>query len=314
MIFLTQSDKFYYIDRGIISVEYGRVIGLKTVVYADVLVIVNLIVNYLLLRTSAAVTGHGFKTWRLLVSAGEGGIFSLVIFIENIPILINILIKITVLLIMVITAFGIKSTKAFFKCCAAFFLVNFGFAGIMLALCTSVMPNSAIYKNGVVYFDISIFTLTVSAIICYCILNIISRFIKSKAPQKSIYGIKIRYGDNNVEGKALFDTGNTLCDCFSGRPVIIAEEEFIHNLCDDDITSMKNFRLIPFSTIKDSGALPAFMADKIEICINGKWLESREIYIAVTNKKIVSGGYSALFGMPFFETVENKVKGGTVTV
>lgn len=283
-------------------------------VYVDVLVIINLIVNYLLLRASAAVTGHGFKTWRLLISAGMGGFFSLIIFIENIPIFVNILIKIAILLIMIITAFGIKSIKAFLKCCAAFFLINFGFAGIMLAMCTSVMPNAAIYKNGIVYFDISIFTLTVSAIICYLILNIISRFIKSKTPQKSIYGIRIRYGDNHVEGKALFDTGNTLCDCFSGRPVIIAEKEFIHNLCDDDITSMKNFRLIPFSTISDSGALPAFMADKTEICINGNWLESREIYIAVTNKKIVSGGYSALFGMPFFETVENQIKGGIVTV
>lgn len=295
--------------------------SLKTVIYADVLVIVNLIVNYLLLRASAAVTGHGFKTWRLLVSAGEGGIFSLIIFIENIPIPFNISIRVTMLMIMVITAFGLKNPKAFFKSCAAFFLVNFGFAGIMLALCTTLMPNSAIYKNGIVYFDISIFTLTVSAIICYCILSIISRFIKSKAPQQSIYGIKIHYGSNCVEGKALFDTGNTLCDCFSGRPVIIAEEEFIHNLCIDDITSMKNFRLIPFSTIKNSGALPAFMADKTEICINGKWLDSTEIYIAVTNKKIVSGGYSALFGMPFWETVENKIgltesscrsKGGTV--
>ena len=288
--------------------------GLKTVVYADVLVIVNLIVNYLLLRASAAVTGHGCRAWRLLVSAFAGGIFSLMIFIENIPVLVNFLIRIAFMLIMVITAFGIKSIKAFLKCCAAFFLVNSGFAGIMLALCTTVMPNSALYKNGVVYFDISIFTLTVSAIICYCILSIISRFLKSKAPQKSVYGIKIRYGENSVEGKALLDTGNTLCDCFSGRPVIIAEKEFIHNLCDDDITSMKNFRLIPFSTIKGSGALPAFMADKTEICINGKWLESREIYIAVTNKKIVSGGYSALFGMPFFETIENSIKGGTAAV
>lgn len=288
--------------------------GLKTVVYADVLVIVNLIVNYLLLRASAAVTGHGFNSWRLLASALAGGIFSLMIFIENIPAFINFLIRIAFLIIMVITAFGIKSIKAFLKCCAAFFLVNSGFAGIMLALCTTVMPNSALYKNGIVYFDISIFTLTVSAIVCYCLLSIISRFLKSKAPQKSIYGIKIRYGENTVEGKALLDTGNTLCDCFSGKPVIIAEKEFIHKLCDDDITSMKNFRLIPFSTIKGSGALPAFMADKTEICINGKWLESHEIYIAVTNKKIVSGGYSALFGMPFFETVENSIKGGTVTV
>ena len=287
---------------------------MKTVVYADTLIIINFIVNYLLLRACTSITGHSFKTPRLLASAAVGGFISLMIFIDNIPLSANIIIKITVLLLTVFIAFGAKSLKAFLKNCAAFFLVNFGFAGIMLAICTTIMPDSAIYKNGIVYFDISIFTLTVSAIICYVVLSIISRFVKSKTPCKSIYSIRIHYCGKSVECKALFDSGNTLCDCFSGKPVIIAEKYLTDNICDDDITAMKNFRLIPFSTIKDSGALPSFLSDKTEICIEGKWYESKEIYIAVTNKKIVSGEYSALFGMPFLETVENSIKGGIMTV
>lgn len=288
---------------------------MKTVIYADVLVIINLIVNYLLLRASAAITGYSFRTRRILISSFIGGIASLVIFIENISFYINLLIKMILFTVMVLTAFGNKNIKSFLKCCASFALVNFGFAGIMFALTTAVFPNSTAYINGVVYFDISLLTLTVSAIICYIILNLISRFTKSKTPQKSIYEIRIHYGNNSAEGKALFDSGNTLCDCFSGRPVIIAEKEFINNLfSNDDLTSLKNFRLIPFSTIKNSGALPSFMADKTEIKIKGKWIESREIYIAITDKKIVSGNYTALFGVPYLETVENRIQGGIVTV
>ncbi|MBQ2847985.1 MAG: sigma-E processing peptidase SpoIIGA [Clostridia bacterium] len=289
-------------------------INLNSVIYADILIIVNIIVNYLLLRASALICSCSFKTWRFLLSSAIGGFFSLIIFIDGINFFTNILIKLIFLSVMVLTAFGIKSIKAFLKCCSAFFLVNFAFAGIMLAICTMLIPNAAIYKNGIVYFDISILTLTVSAIICYCVLSIISRFTKSKTPPKSIYSIRISYGKKHVEEKALFDSGNTLCDCFSGRPVIIAEKDFIKPLCKDDITSMKSFRLIPYSTIGGGGALPAFMADKTEIYIEGKWLESKEIYIAVTDKKIVSGGYSALFGTPFFETVETKLKGDAMTL
>ncbi|MBQ2973458.1 MAG: sigma-E processing peptidase SpoIIGA [Clostridia bacterium] len=290
-------------------------INLKTVIYADVLIIVNLIINYLLLRASAAMTGCNFKTRRFLLSSAIGGLFSLIIFIDNITVAANILIKLLFFAVIVITAFGIKSVKAFLKNCATFALVNFGFAGIMFALCTTVIPNAAIYKNGIVYFDVNILTLTVSAIICYCVLSIISRFTKSKVPQKSIYEIKIYYEEKTIECKALFDSGNTLCDCFSGRPVIICEKEFISKLYkSSDLTAMKNFRLIPFSTIKSGGALPSFLADKIEINIKGKWIESKEIYIAVTERKIVSGGYSALFGVPFLDTVENSIKGGTIAV
>lgn len=288
---------------------------MKTVIYADVLVIINMIVNYLLLRTSAAVTGYNFRTRRILLSSLLGGISSIVIFIENIPIATNILIKIILFTVMILVAFNIKNIKSFLKCCASFALVNFGFAGIMLALSTTLIPDSAIYVNGVVYFDISLLTLTVGAVISYCIMYTISRFTKSKVPQKSIYEIRIYYEDKISEGKALFDSGNTLCDCFSGRPVIIAEKEFVKNLFkNDDLTSLNNFRLIPFSTIKDSGALPSFMADKTEIRIKGNWIESKDVYIAITDKKIISGVYSALFGVPYFETVECITKGGMITI
>lgn len=284
---------------------------LNTVIYADILVVINIIVNYLLLRASAAITGCEFKPIRFLLSSTAGGVFSLIIFIENIPVFLNITIKIVFLLTMIFIAFGVKSIKAFFKCCAAFFLSNFAFAGIMLALNITLMPNAAIYKNGIVYFDIDIFTLTVTAIICYTVLSLISRFTKSRIPQKSIFPIRITCGEKTVEGKALFDSGNSLCDCFSGKPAIIAEKDFIRSLCcNKELTDMKNFRLIPFSTIKNGGALPAFMADKTEIMNNGKWHEAKEIYIAVTDKKIVSGGYSVLLGTPFFDAINNQIKGG----
>ena len=284
-------------------------IKLNTVIYADILVIINIIVNYLLLRASTAITGVSFKPIRFLFSSAAGGLFSLIIFIENIPLFVNILLKTAFLVIMMLIAFEMKSAKAFFKCCGAFLAANFTFAGIMFAICTAFFPNSALYRNGVVYFDIDIMTLTVSAIICYCVLSLIARFTKSKTPEKCIYAIEITYDNKTVSGRALFDSGNTLCDCFSGRPVIIAEKDFIAPLLDDtDLTQAKSFRLIPFSTIKSSGALPAFSADKVSISINQKMIETNSVFIGVTEKKIVSGGYSAIIGTPFFDLISNKIQ------
>lgn len=310
MIFTTSSDNFFH-TRGYIIEPANEVIKLKTVIYADILIVVNIILNYLLLRTSAAISGCSFKPIRFLISAGAGGIFSLIIFIENINPALNILIKILFLVLMVLIAFGTKSVKSFMKCFGAFFLANFAFAGIMLGITVAVSPDIAVYKNGIVYFDINIFTLTITAVICYAVLSLISRFSKSKVPQKSIFPIRITYGGKTVEGKALLDTGNTLCDCFSGRPAIITEKDFIALLCENtELTEMKSFRLIPFTTIKNGGALPAFLADKAAVMDKGQWIETDNIYIAVTEKKIISGGYSALLGMPFFDAIEPQIKGG----
>ncbi len=284
---------------------------MKTVIYADILIVINIVVNYFLLRATSAITGCQHKTSKFLLSSGAGGIFALIIYIENIPSIINVIAKLIIFLVLVYIAFGFCSLKSYLKCCGAFFLSNIAFAGIMLALNFTVMPNAAIYHNGIAYFDIDIFTLTISAFICYIILSIISRFTKSRIPQKSVYPIKITYENKSVEGKALFDSGNSLSDCFSGKPAIIAEKHFIKSLCESkELTDMKSFRLIPFSTIQGNGALPAFMADKVEIETEGNWLGMKDIYIAITEKRIVSGGYSALIGTPFFDAIGNQIKGG----
>lgn len=281
---------------------------MTTVIYADILIIVNMIVNYFLLRAAAKITSLEFKSYRILLSSFCGGLFSLIIFIDEIPLFLNFIIKILFMSFMVIIAFKIASFKAFLKYFLAFFAANFIFSGIMLAVNIFIAPNASVYNNGIIYFDINIFTLTLFSVGCYLILTIINRIIKSRTPPKSIYQIRIKYEDKIAECSALFDSGNTLCDCFSGKPVIIAERSFLKNLIDErKIETLKNYRIIPFSTISSNGALPSFMADSVGIFVSGKWFFAENIYIGITEKKIVSGGFSALIGAPYFDLISDKI-------
>lgn len=281
---------------------------METIVYADILIIINIMVNYLLLRADAVLTSYGFKPLRFFISSLIGGLFSLIIYIDNIPSMLNLVLKIIFISVMVLTAFEIKSLKAFLKHFFAFSASNFIFGGIMLAINIFLLPNETLYNNGIVYFDINILTLTVISVVCYLILNLINLHIKNKTPPKTVYEIRIIYGDKFVQGKALFDSGNTLCDCFSGKPVVIAEESLIKNLISENcIEKMNNFRLIPYSTIGGNGTLPSFLADSVGINISGKWLFAEKIFIGVTDKKIISGGYSALIGSPYFDLVSDVI-------
>lgn len=289
----------------IISVR--EAMKMKTVVYADVLVVINIIVNYFLLRASAAVISFDFKAWRFLASSALGGAFSLIIFVDSVPAAALTAVKIIFLPLMVLTAFGYGSLRRFFKCCAAFFAANAAFAGLMLAGCAFLFPDSVIYKNSVVYFDINILTLTVAAVVCYAVLSVIARAVRSYTPPQSVCSIRLTKEGRSVEGRALFDTGNSLCDSFSGRPVVIAERKFIEGLLPPgncggelDITALHGFRLIPYTTVGGAGALPAFPADCIEI-FGGEGRRVENIYIAVTEKRIVHGGYSALIGAALFD-------------
>lgn len=278
---------------------------MKTVIYADILIVINLIVNYLLLRATSVILGAKRSSVRFLISSALGGVFSLIIFVENIPFLLNAVIKIVFLSVMVCVAFNIRKLSDFLKNFAAFFLCNFAFAGMMLAINIFVSSEATIYKNGVVYFDIDIITLVGASIGCYAVLSLISKFTRSRMVRNLLYDISVTYNGKSVSGKALLDTGNTLKDGFSGKPVIIAEKHFIGRIIPEnaDITRMNSFRLIPYSTIHSGGALPAFLADEITVNFEGQKIALRDIYVAVTEKKIVSSDYSVLLGAPFLEAV-----------
>ncbi len=181
----------------------------------------------------------------------------------------------------------------------------------MLAVNIFLIPDIAIYNNGIYYFDIDILTLTITSVVCYIIIYIINLFSKTKTPDKSVYPIRITYQNKTAEGKALFDSGNTLCDCFSGKPVIIADKQFIEKITDtEEIINQKNFRLIPFSTINGNGTLYAFSSDSVGIYIHGKWIYTDNVYIGITENKIISGDYSVLFGIPYYETIADQIRPG----
>ena len=77
-------------------------------IYLDVLLLQSLYVNYFLLRAAARVTHTPLRFARcLLVSAGSS-LFSLLIFLPALPLLLQLLLKLTAAAATVSLAFGIQ--------------------------------------------------------------------------------------------------------------------------------------------------------------------------------------------------------------
>ncbi len=285
---------------------------MQTVIYADILVVLNVILTYILLRACAAVARCDFKAKRFLLASALGGLFSLVIFVENIPAVLSFITKTAFLLLTVVAAFGLRDRKRFLRLCASYLLVNFGFAGIMLAGSVFFVPNLLLYQNGVVYFDIDILTLTFSALICYGIMKIIGYMTASKAPPECIFDLTLLYGEKQVHGKALYDTGNSLCDSFSGKPVIVARRSFLEGLFGKNFSceELKGYRIIPYTTVKGTGMLEAFSAESVILEASFGTVKTENIYIGVANENNIAGGYCALIGTPVLDyAVTGKTKG-----
>ena len=99
----------------------------------------------------------------------------------------------------------------------------------------------------------------------------IARFFIDKSSTLGLkYKIYVKYKGRMTSIDGLADTGNSLVDFFSGKPVIICSIESLSsilnvNSINESAKLPKGFRLIPYSTIGNSGMIPVFTPDEVII-------------------------------------------------
>ena len=285
---------------------------MQNVVYIDVLFVLNMFINYFILYAVAKTVRIVPSRLRIFFGALLGGLYSLFIFLPEVNVVLSLAAKLVFSISIVFTAFKRSSLKVFIKLLASFYIINFSFAGIMLGIWFAFKPPGIIINNGVVYFDISIVTLTISTIICYIIVIIISRLLKKNAPDNKYYELKITVDGKTAELNGIVDTGNSLCDNFTDKPVIIVDLNFVSQLFPENIMDFfKNhgggmelldntgwrsrIRLIPYNAVGSNGLLPAFRPDCIELSSKkGEKFKTDEVIIAVSSGALPTNDFSAL--------------------
>ena len=125
------------------------------IVYADILIILNLAVDYFLLRAAACLQHLNPPLWRMLLSSLAGGSSSLYIFLPPRGVILDILFRTAVCAAMTFICFGFGKIKRFLRTCGVFLLVTFGYGGAMTALWYLLKPSGLTVINSVVYFNIS---------------------------------------------------------------------------------------------------------------------------------------------------------------
>ncbi|MCM1133471.1 MAG: sigma-E processing peptidase SpoIIGA [Ruminococcus flavefaciens] len=228
-------------------------------IYIDVLIVLNIYVNYFLLRTTAKITGSPLGTLRCIFASFYGSLFSLLILAPELPFAVTLIIKLIAAVTVVITAFGIHGKSRLIKNTVSFFSANFIFAGAIYAVYSWLKPQFMHFSNSYFYIDFSLLLLVVSTAVLYLLVCIWRRFSDNSPESADCYKIIVRYREKIFTADGLADTGNALTDFFSGKPVIICGKN------DFDSLNRINFRLIPYSTISESSVIPVFSPDETVI-------------------------------------------------
>lgn len=289
-------------------------------VYADVLVALNILLTYILIVASRVICKAPTNKWAVLLASIVGGVSSLVIFYENGGVLFSCLYKIITGGVIVGVAFLPKSLKIFIKNILAFFGVSLLFGGTMFALEFTLHPKHIMFYNGTVYFDIGIAYLVASVLVIYGIFLLADYLITKHNTKGGKCEIEIAYNDFSVNINALVDTGNTLTDGVTGKPVIIAELSSVSPLFtrremmffkSADFENIpeslnKSFRLIPCKTVTGTSLLKAFTPTFVKIKEGKNSYTISFCTVALTDKELSLGAYRALLNNKIFENVKEE--------
>lgn len=236
-------------------------------VYVDLLFGLNTLINYLLLRGSAAMGGCPVRLWRLLTAAVMGGMYAVAVVLPGLEFLCHGAFQVVSAAAMVLLAFGWKRNTL--KQGLFFLALSFAFGGVVLLAVQAAEPDCMIL-GGRAYYAVSTSALLLLAGLCYGVAAVVLNGWGTHTGG-DLVELELELDGRRTALKALRDTGNTLRDPMTGQRILVAGQPVLRRLLpdlqsedSDPLKMMENvsrqypnlrFRLISYEAVGTSGGL-----------------------------------------------------------
>ncbi len=192
------------------------------VVYLDTLFFLDLVVDYLLLLSAARLVGAPLDRLRFACGALIGAAYSALLFLPEGEWLSHPLCKVGCAVLMVLTAFS--RSGDLLRLTVVFFVLSCGLGGAMLAVELLLTRESLSLRDGVLYppWNVTHVLIAAGAFWAVCSL-VLRRVARHSAASGEIVPAILRREGHRVAISVLLDTGNTLTDPVTGKPVLVAD-------------------------------------------------------------------------------------------
>ena len=175
-----------------------------------------------------------------------------------------------------------------------------------------------LYRNGAVYFDVSLLTFVVFACACYAIVRGLVALLRRRHPGANLCQATIQILGRSITLPALYDSGNRLTDGFTGAPVAVAEYAALQSFLPEQLRPFfrdecglvdipqehewrPRLRQIPFHALGREGLLPAFRADQVIVKTKQTTQPTPNAIVAITPDSLSDGSYSLLLQASMLE-------------
>jgi stage II sporulation protein GA (sporulation sigma-E factor processing peptidase) len=290
-----------------------------TYIYADVIFLENLIMNYLILWSTARLTRYSYSKVKLVIASVLGAVYAVLSYFPEYSYMFSFFMKVLFSILIVIVAYTPAYFHLLIKLTGIFYIVSFVFGGAAFGLFYFINGLS-LTSNGISFIkDFPIKILAAAIIIAYITIKYSWDYIQHRIKrERLIVRVEMNFDKKQLGLDALIDTGNSLRDPITNVPVMITEYSMIRELLPEDIQKIfeqsgendlnaiaeimsiskwaTRFRIIPFKSLgRDNGMLVGFKPDVITIFDSDRRIKLSNIIIAIYRKNLSRDGeYSAL--------------------
>lgn len=266
------------------------------IIYIDILITVNLFVDYLILFSVKRLLHIQTKNIRVLLGALFSSLTTPIIFMGFYTELISVLMKPFISSVAVIISFGFHDLKRFIVRSGMFWGLSMGLCGAMLGIEYLLDPQNLIIYRDTLYLNISPVNLIIFTLGAYIILSVYDKLKGQHTLHCKTVNVTIFTPDNTrLDFESAIDTGLNLKEPFSGLPVIMAEKSLIKHT----YIPREKMRIIPFSTASGDGIVYGFKPNKM--LLNGQKTKC-DCYIAITENKL-KGEIKSIMGEELIDNI-----------
>ena len=274
-------------------------------IYIDIVLVENIIMNFIILFATAIILKIKIKYIRIFVASLLGAVYSVIAYMGILKLYSNIIMKILLSILIVYIAFNPQSIKKMWKNLVIFYLTSFIFGGVAFALIYILKPQDILMKNGLFLGTYLLKSVLLGAIISLLVILVGFKIVKGKFSKKDMFcDLEIKINNKIVKTTAMIDTGNCLKEPISNIPVIVLEHTLLYECIPKQIlNNLDNIiGLIPYSSLgKQNGMLLGIKPEYVKISAEEKE-KKINVIIGMYNKSLTKRGeYRALIGVECIE-------------
>lgn len=263
----------------------------------EYIIIDNLVINFLILFISCKILKNKIIFWRLAFSSVLGAIVSLILPILILPTFALIILKLILGIIMTLISLPSQT----FKKVLVSFLTFVAMTGVMGGICFLIIflvSDSFNFDILITYSsEISIgIILFICSLTTYFIIQLIKIFYRRKNINNFVYETIFLNNGRTVKINSYLDSGNTLIDPETNKPVIIIDYSLFEKLCCLPLekiltkkikSEVKNPHYILFNTVGKKSEMFVFQVESMKIFVdNKKSMEFKDVSLGLSFSKL----------------------------